>query len=219
MASQCLAFRRLVCNFSQKLSKEECQSIVYIRLYECRERYRDDSTLDILSKLEMDCIFSPDNPSGLIEIAKDISRTDLVNLVKDFMKKKDKKVKAKPLSKPERSCFRLDSSDEETTQLRATLEVTLSQASVLAQQVDILQRAIVSKEKQTAAEANKEAGRAVKELAQYLKKVQEELERPEPSSQRSSTSSEEYELGERHSCGTFQCMLLHQLQLGTFSTR
>jgi len=203
MASQCLAFRRLVCNFSQKLSKEECQEIVYIRLHECRERYRDASTLDILSKLEMACIFSPDNPSGLIEVAKDISRTDLVNLVKDFIKKnqrsKDKKVKAKTPSKPDKSCFRLDASDEETTQLRATLEVTLSQASVLAQQVDILQRAIVSKEKQTAAEANKEAGRAVKELAQHLKNVQEELERPEPSVQRSSTSSEEYELGERHS--------------------
>jgi len=150
----------------------------------------------------MDCIFSPDNPSGLIEVAKDISRTDLVNLVKDFMKKsqrsKDKKVKAKTLSKPDKSCSRLDSSDEETTQLRATLEVTLSQVSVLAQQVDILQRAIVSKQKQTAAEANKEAGRAVKELVQHLKKVQEELERPGPSIQRSSTSSEEYELGERH---------------------
>ena len=197
MASPCLAFRRLVCNFSQKLSKEECQSIVYIRLHECRERYRDASTLDVLSKLEMACIFSPDNPSGLIDVAKDVSRADLVNLVKDFIKRtqrsKDKKAKAKTPSKPERT----DSSDEETTQLRATLEVTLSQASVLAQQVDILQRAIVSKEKQKAAEANKEAGRAVKELAEHLKQVQEELERPEPSSQRSSTSSEEYELGER----------------------
>ena len=199
MAQKHLAFRQLIYNFSQKLSKEECQAIVYIRLYEFREQYRDASMLDVLSKLEMCGVFSPGNPAGLIDVAKDIHRSDLVNLVKDYIKSqrlKEKKAKTKNANAVEDTSLHSESSDEEMTQLRDTAEVTLSQASVLAQQVDILQRAIVSKERQTAAEANKEAGRAVKELAEHLRKVQEALERR--TSPRSSTSyrpsSEEGEL-------------------------
>ena len=190
-----LAFRRLVCNFSQKLNEEECQKIVYIRLYECRERYRDASTLDVFSKLEMEAVFSPRNPDGLIDIAtNDIHRPDLVNLVKIFIKgqrSREKKAKAKNASSAESKCSYAESSGEETAQLRATLEVTLTQASVLAQQVDILQRAIASKERRKAAEANKKAGRAVEELAADLRKVQKELERRSP--RPSSSSSEEGE--------------------------
>lgn len=189
MAQKHLAFRQLIYNFSQKLSKEECQAIVYIRLYECREQYRDASKLDVLSKLEMCGVFSPSNSAGLIDVAKDIHRSDLVNLVKDYTKSqrsKEKKAKTKNTTTVEDTGFHSESSDEEMTQLRATAEVTLSQASVLAQQVDILQRAIVSKQRQTAAEANKKAGRAVKELAEHLRKVSEALERG--TSPRSSTS-------------------------------
>ena len=197
MAQKHLAFRQLIYNFSQKLSKEECQAIVYIRLYECREQYRDVSTLDVLSKLEMCGIFSPSDPAGLIHVAKDIHRCDLVNLVKDYTKSqrlKEKKAKTKNANTVEDTSLHSESSDEEMTQLRATLEVTLSQASVLAQQVDILQRAIVLKERQTAAEANKEAGRAVKELAEHLRKVQEALERRTSPRSSTSYSSEEGEL-------------------------
>ena len=74
------------------------------------------------------------------------------------------------------------------TQLRPTVEVALSQAAVLKQQLDILQQTLVSKQRQTAAEANKEAGRAVKELTEYLGKVREALGESYISPQ-SSTSS------------------------------
>ena len=192
--AHCLAFRRLVYNFSRRLNKEECQAIVYIRLCECLERYRDVSTLDVLSKLEMCGVFSPGNPTGLLDIAKDIQRSDLVNLVKDYIKSqksKETKAKTKNASSVETKYSYAESSGEETAQLRATLEVTLSQVSELVQQVDILQRAIASKERQKAAEANKEAGRTVQELAEHFRKVQKELERG--SSRPSSSSSEEGE--------------------------
>ena len=179
--ANCLAFRRLVYNFSRKLNKEECQAIVYIRLYECLERYRDASTLDVLSKLEMCGVFSPDNPTGLIDIAtKDIQRPDLVNLVKDYKKSqrsKETKAKTKNASSVETKYSYAESSGEETAQLRATLEVTLSLVSLLEQQVDVLQRAPIT--------------RAVQELAEHLRKVQKELERG--SSRPSSSSSEEGE--------------------------
>ena len=197
MAQNHLAFRQLIYNFSQKLSRKECQAIVYIRLYECREQYRDASKLDVLSKLEMCGVFSPSNSAGLIDVAKDIHRSDLVNLVKDYIKSqrsKEKKAKTKNTTTVEDTGFHSESSDEEMTQLRATAEVALSQASVLAQQVDILQRAIVSKQRQTAAEANRKAGRAVKELAEHLRKVSEALERGTSPRSSTSYSSEEGEL-------------------------
>ena len=66
-SAQFLAFRRLVYSFSEQLSKEERHAIVYIRLYSSREKYRDATTLEVLSKLETDCIFTPTKPEGLIE--------------------------------------------------------------------------------------------------------------------------------------------------------
>ena len=181
-----VAFRRLVYNFSQQLSKEECQAIVYIRLHECRERYRDASNLDVLSKLEMCGVFSLSNPTGLIDVAKDINRSDLVNLVKDFMKSKskEKKSKRKSANKVEKTN---ELCDEEMTRLRPAVEVTLSQTSALAQLVDTLQRAVESRERQKATEASQKTGRVVNKLVEHLEKVQEAL-KPHISPQ-SSTSS------------------------------
>ena len=142
--AEILAFRRLVYKFSLKLTKEESRALVYIRLYGCRERYRDADTLDILSKLETDDVFSPDNPEGLIKLAKDIGRLDLQNMVKEFMKKRQRKAKASGKVDGE-TLTNLESpvSDEEL-QLKAILEVTLSQAAVFVKQVDILQQAITA---------------------------------------------------------------------------
>lgn len=191
---QCLAFRRLVCNFSQQLSREECQRIAYIRLHECREQYRDASSLDVLSKLEMRGVFSFGDSAGLIEVAKDINRSDLVNMVKDFMKNqrsksKEKKSKRKSANKVEKTN---DLCDEEMKQLGPEVEMTLSQTSALALLVDRLQRAIALRERQKATEASQEAGRTVKELSEHLGKVGEALESHiSPRNSTSSSSSDE----------------------------
>ena len=188
--AQCFVFRQLVYNFSQKLSKEECQAIVYIRLHDCRERYRDASNLDVLSKLEMCGVFSPSNPAGLIDVAKHINRSDLVNWVKDFMKNQRSKSKEKK-SKRTESANKVEKTnelcDEEMERLRPAVEVTLSQTSALAQLVDRLQRAVESRERPKATEASQEAGRVGNKLVEHLEKVQEALE--SHISPRSSTSS------------------------------
>ena len=190
--AQCLvAFGRLVYSISQQFSEEECQAIVLIRLHECREQYKDASTLNVLSKLEMCGVFSPSNPAGLIDIARDVNRADVVKQVKAFIKNqksktdKEKKSKGKTINQVEKTH---ELYNEEMTQLRPTVEVALSQAAVLKQQLDILQQTLVSKQRQTAAEANKEAGRAVKELTESLGKVREALGESYISPQ-SSTSS------------------------------
>ena len=131
-SQEILAFRRLVYRFSLKLTKEESRALVYIRLYDCKERYGNADTLEVLSKLETDCIFSPKNPEGLIKVAKDIGRLDLENMVKDFVKKRQRKAKAnsKTAGKTVPS-FSVSESpvSEEELQLKAILEVTLSQAA------------------------------------------------------------------------------------------
>ena len=173
-----LAFRRLVADFSQKLSKEERRRLVYIRLYDWRERYRDADTLDILSKLETDGVFSPNNPEGLVEVAKDIDRQDLKAMVKEFVKKQRKEKATSKVAPKAVMSFESPVSDEEL-QLKAILEVTLSQAAVFVKQVDILQQAITAgtkEQRQRAAEAIRDAGYTAQTLAERLQKAQRELE-------------------------------------------
>ena len=177
--AEILAFRRLVYKFSLKLTKEESRALVYIRLYSCRERYRDADTLDILSKLEADGVFSPNNPEGLIKLAKDIGRLDLQNMVKEFVKKRQRKAKASGKIEGE-TLTNLESpvSDEEL-QLKAILEVTLSQAAVFVKQVDTLQQAITAgtrEQRQRAMEAIRDASCTSQALAERLQKARVELE-------------------------------------------
>ena len=198
-----LAFRRLVHRFSLKLTKEESKALVYIRLYDCKERYGNAGTLEVLSKLETDCVFSPNNPEGLIEVAKDINRLDLQNMVKDFMKKRQRKAKAndKAAGKTVPS-FKTESttvSDEEELQLKAILEVTLSQAAVFVKQVDILQQAITAgtrEQRQKAAEAIGDAICTAEALTDRLKKARGELEHSNRNSMRSSSDSSGSDEGE-----------------------
>jgi len=183
-----LAFRRLVYNFSLKLSREERRALVYIRLYDCKERYRDADTLEVLSRLETDCVFSPNNPEGLIDVAKDINRMDLKDMVKDFVKRKRDKASSKTADKTATRFESEPALSDEQLHLKAILEVTLSQAAVFVQQVDILQQAIVAgtkEQRQKAAGAIRDAGRTAQALSERIKEAQEGLEH----SNNSSTSS------------------------------
>ena len=190
-----LEFRRLVYRFSLKLTKEESKALVYIRLYDCKERYGNADTLEVLSKLETDCVFTPNNPEGLIEVAKDINRLDLQNMVKDFVKKRQRKAKANDkAARKTVPSFKTESpvSDEEELQLKAILEVTLSQAAVFVKQVDILQQAITSgtkEQRQKAAEAIGDAICTAEALTGRLKKARGELEHSNRNSMRSSSHS------------------------------
>ena len=141
-------------------------------------------------------VFSLSNPTGLIDVAKDINRSDLVNLVKDFMKNqksksKEKKSKRKSANKVEKTN---ELCDKEMTRLRPAVEVTLSQTSALAQHMDTLQRAVESRERQKATEASQETGTVVNKLVEYLEEVREALEKVQEAlesriSPQSSTSS------------------------------
>jgi len=190
-----LAFRRLVYNFSLKLSREERRALVYIRLYDCKERYRDADTLEVLSRLETDCVFSPNNPEGLIDVAKDINRMDLKDMVKDFVKRKRDKASSKTADKTATRFESEPALSDEQLHLKAILEVTLSQAAVFVQQVDILQQARVAgtkEQRQKAAGAIRDAGRTAQALTKRLQDAQGELENSDSS--RSGSENDYYNL-------------------------
>ena len=180
-----IAFRRLVYSFSQQVNKDESQAIVYIRLYPLRERYKDSTTLEVLSKLEADGVLGPSNPEGLLEVAKDIKRQDLVSEVKDFIKKRSKSEKKASSSSNKKAAAaqllfldeNLYADSEEDMQLKATIEVTLAQATVLMQQVEILERSVAEgkAQRQRAKEAISEAGQTAAALSDRLRKAQIEL--------------------------------------------
>lgn len=187
-SAQFIAFRRFVCALSEKISREECQVIIYIRLYKWKERYKDSTNLEVLSRLEADGVFAPSNPEGLLEIAKDIKRPDIAAEVRDFIKKRSKNEKkgGSALSKKAtvHKAFSFDEQPRENTEedlhMRATVEVALAQATVLMQQVEVLERAVLAgkEQRQRAKEAICEAGQTAAALAQRLKMTQESLGLP-----------------------------------------
>ena len=197
--TELLAFRRLVYRFSQKLNKEEQRILVYIRLYDWKERYWDADTLDVLCRLETDCVFSPKNPEGLIEVANDINRFDLKTMVKDFMKKQRKERASSKVAVKAVMSFDSKSPVSSTElQLKAICEVTLSQTAVLVKQVDNLLQAIAAGTKnlmQRVTKAIRDAGCTAQALSEHLQKAQRELKHSSHSSalslQRNSSGSEE----------------------------
>jgi hypothetical protein len=188
-----VAFRRLVYNFSEQVSKEEQKTIIYIRLYQQKERYKDATVLEVLSKLEADGAFGPSNPEGLLEIAKDIKRQDLASEVKHYIKKRSKgeskgglsslsAALTKKVSQPQppvspKHQYGGEPDSEEDLQLKSTVEVTLAQATVLLQQIEKLERAVAGgkAQRQRAKEAISEAGQTAAALADRLKKARMEL--------------------------------------------
>ena len=114
-------------------------------------------------------------------MAKDIGRMDLKDMVKDFVKRKQRREKTSSKT-PEKivTSFKSESPvSDEQLHLKAILEVTLSQAAVFVQQVDILQQAIVAgtkEQRQKAAEAIRDAGRTAQALSERLKEARGELE-------------------------------------------
>ena len=173
-----LAFWRLLYRFSLELSVQEKRALVYIRLHDC-EQYQNADTLKVLSKLVTRGIFSPKNPEGLIEVAHDINRLDLKDIVKDFMKKLRRQRKEKASSKVTRKTSTSTIASDGELHLKSILEVTLSQTALFAKIIDNLQQAVVGDKReqmQRATKAIRDAGCTAQTLAEHFQKAQKKLE-------------------------------------------
>ena len=136
-------------------------------------------------------MFSPTKPEGLIEIARDINRIDLASEVEKFIKSQKRKSASnakKRTHKRPKSPPQAAAESDVDLRLKSTFEFTLSQATVLMQQVDMLQQAIAPGEgdRHRVKEAMKEAHQTAKKLAltaetlaETLHKAQTDLD-PDP---------------------------------------
>ena len=79
-----VSYRRFIKSFASKLNPSEADQIAYI--WNVSMKYSADGALNLLLKLERRNVFSFENPSGLIEVAKDVGREDLVQSVKEYIK-------------------------------------------------------------------------------------------------------------------------------------
>lgn len=140
--SQFLAFRRFIYSLSKQLSKEEAQAIVYIHFFDQKHDLQSASTLEILCKLESSGIATASKPDKLLELMKDLKRSDLVSEVKDFLKKRKNKTSLPRKPQLVIEDTKEDNESEADLVLRNTLEAALVQATVLLQHMEMIQNSI-----------------------------------------------------------------------------
>lgn len=138
-----LAFRRLLYSLSRQLTAKDKHGIIFIHFYSEKVTLENASLLELLCKLESQGIATYNNPNGLLELMKDLKRSDLVGEVKEFMKKKKSRADKRSSSldrtkEPALEEIGADLEQEDNLELRATLEAALVQATVLLQQMEKL---------------------------------------------------------------------------------
>ncbi len=178
-----LSFRRLLYSLSKQLTAKDKHGIIFIHFYNEKVSLETASILELLCKLECQGIATYNNPNGLLELMKDLKRNDLAGEVKEFMKKKsraDKKANVLEKKKSSSIIGEEDSEKEENLELRATLEASLVQATVLLQQMEKLQVCINGKSVTWSNIDNLvlEASQTAEALAERLRKAEAIGERP-----------------------------------------
>ena len=137
-----LAFRRVVVRVAERLTEEEVRKMIYIRLYSQREAlFRNPETLEVLAVLEQAEVFSPARPEGLLDILeKDLKNRQLANLVKSFIRNKNKKsVRDDNYGRAAKSGGPSEDPEaEDDSRLRMCYKMAISQANVLVMHLEAL---------------------------------------------------------------------------------
>ena len=187
-----IEYRRFVASFARHLSVEEVKDISYIRLKDVESIFKYTTNppsatgLDLLARLERLGTFSQENLDGLLEIAKDINRSDLEEKVKTYKRRRTKAVKyvkRKPQKVP----------SEKRKKIEETFEMIVVQFAVLEQHVSLLQRTMmddahVDGEQEEALEVLRVTGDLVNDMASKLTFVCKSLSRHSVSSSGSGSS-------------------------------
>jgi len=183
--TQAIAYRRLVASLARELSVKEVEEIAYIRLtgkesiIKYTSSHPNVTGLALLATLERLGMFSQENVEGLVDIAKDIERHDLVKKVEDY--RKNKKSAVKCAKKKQRGL-----PSEEQKQLEETFEMMVTQFSVLEQHVSLLQRALDGEQEEEALEVLRGTAVVVQGMGSRLSEVHGRLACRSPDSSNSS---------------------------------
>ena len=183
--TQAITYRRLVASLARELSAEEVEQVAYIRLTgkESTSKYSSShpnaTGIALLATLERLGMFSQENAEGLVDIAKDIKRHDLVKKIEDY--RKNKKSAGKCAKKKKRGL-----PSEEQKQLEETFEMMVTQFSVLEQHVSLLQRALDGEQEEEALEVLRGTAVVVQGMGSKLSEAHERLARRSPDSSNSS---------------------------------
>ena len=192
--TQAIAYRRMVASLARQLSAEEVKVIAFIRLagVESVCKYSSNpptaSGLDLLATLERLGMFSQKNPKGLVDIAKDVNRHDLVEKVEDYRRNTSSAVKYTRKK-------RRDLPSEERQQLEEAFELMVTQFAVLEQNVTLVQRAL-NEEQDDALEVLRHTAVVVKEMGSKLSDAHKRLARRSCASSNSSGGNSRPNSGE-----------------------
>ena len=138
---QVIEYRRLVSSLAASLSAEEVERVAYIRLKDAQrspDKYNakepSATGLSLLATLERLGVFSLQNVDGLLEIAKDVGRGDLMNHVEEYKRRSHAAYRVR--KKPRRGL------SEDQQHLGQTFEMMVTKLAALEQHVSLLQRTL-----------------------------------------------------------------------------
>ena len=142
---QTIEYRRLVSSVAAHLSPEEVERIAFIRLTGLESTKHDASepmepnasAISILATLERQGVFSARNIDGLMEIAKDVNRHDLMRKIETYKKTRSQAVKCGK-SKAWKTAEKQPS--KERKQLEEMYEMIVTRFAFLEQQVSLIPR-------------------------------------------------------------------------------
>ena len=138
---QAIEYRRLVSCLAASLSAEEVERVAYIRLTDTQspDKYNAKEPgatgLNLLATLERLGVFSLQKVDGLLEVAKDVCRCDLIGKVEEFKKRRPypaKNVRKKLRRQP----------SEEQQHLEQIFDMVVAKLAALEQHVSLLQRTL-----------------------------------------------------------------------------
>ena len=182
MSDNAIEYRALVASFSQQLTAEETYHVAYIWLTgkEDTSKYSPSSNpnvcgLEIFAKLERHGIFSRHKIEGLVEIAKNLNRYDLVEKVNAYKKKKGESYGTRYAK------TKASTRSEERQHFEQTFEVMVTQMAVLEQQLSLLQTILRQKTDiellDEGMDVIEKSGTTAHELASKLSTVKNKLAR------------------------------------------
>ena len=174
-----IAYRRLVASFARVLSAQDVYTIAYVRLTGKEDvskfspsRIPNASGLDLMATLERCGIFSMDCIDGLVDVANDINRRDLIKMVKEYRKnlprthRRAKHVKKNAVTQ-----------NEERRHLEQTFEQMATKLMVLEQHLQLLRRTFTEEDilRDEAVELLANGGKIVQEMATNLQRAHDEI--------------------------------------------